>query len=42
MPSSPFGIVEGFTPALAGVVALILSLLIGVFSPLFSTKPLGS
>jgi hypothetical protein len=29
-------------PALAGVVALVLSLLIGVFSPIFSIRPLAN
>lgn len=41
MPSSPLEIFPWFSAALAGVVALILSLLIGVFAPLFSAKPLG-
>lgn len=42
MPSSPLGIIPGFMPALAGVVALVLSLLIGVFSPIFSIRPLAN
>ena len=42
MPSSPLGVFEWFMPSLAGVVALVLSLLIGVFSPLFSTRPLAN
>jgi hypothetical protein len=42
MPSSPFAAYSWFMPALAGVVALVLSLLIGVFSPLFSTRPLAN
>lgn len=42
MPSSPLGVFPWFMPALAGVVALVLSLLIGVFSPLFSTRPLAN
>ena len=42
MPSSPLGVFEWFMPSLAGVVALVLSLLIGVFSPLFSTRALAS
>jgi hypothetical protein len=41
MPSSPLEVIPGFQAALAGVVALVLSLLIGVFSPLFSSKPLA-
>jgi hypothetical protein len=41
MPSSPLEVIPGFEAALAGVVALVLSLLIGVFSPLFSSKPLA-
>jgi hypothetical protein len=42
LPSSPLGVFSWFMPALAGVVALVLSLLIGVFSPLFSARPLAN
>ncbi|MGH2391896.1 MAG: hypothetical protein ACRDGH_00165 [Candidatus Limnocylindria bacterium] len=42
LPSSPLGNFGWFSAPLAGVVALVLSMLIGVFAPIFSSKPLAN
>lgn len=42
LPSSPLERYDWFTAALAGVVALVLSMLIGLFAPLFSSKALAT
>jgi hypothetical protein len=42
LPSSPLERYSWFTAGLAGVVALVLSMLIGLFAPIFSSNALAS
>ncbi len=42
LPSSPLERYEWFTASLAGVVALVLSMLVGLFAPIFSAGALAS
>lgn len=42
LPSSPLERFDWFTSALAGVAALVVSMLLGIFAPLFSRSPLAS
>jgi bacteriorhodopsin len=42
LPSSPLERYGWFTAGLAGVVALVLSMLIGLFAPIFSSNALAS
>ncbi len=41
LPSSPLERYDWFTAGLAGVVALVLSMLIGLFAPIFSSSELA-
>jgi hypothetical protein len=42
LPQSPLERFDWFSIALAGVVALVVSMLLGVFAPLFSRAPLAA
>lgn len=42
LPASPLGAFEWFNQAAAGVVALIVSMLLGVFAPVFASNALAN
>jgi hypothetical protein len=42
MPASPLGVFGWFNQAAAGVVALIVSMLLGVFAPVFASNSLAN
>ena len=42
LPASPLGAFEWFNQAAAGVVALIVSMLLGVFAPVFASGSLAN
>ena len=42
LPASPLGAFDWFNQAAAGVVALIVSMLLGVFAPVFASGSLAN